>query len=115
MSLNLRQDFGGQSRGGLDALFEPAPLADRMGSGEATSRWALEAAYGFPAFGGLWTGSPHAGFGLATGARDYSVGWRLAPEAANAPDFSFDLKATRRENDATEAEHTVGFEVNVRW
>ena len=114
-SLNLRQDFGGQSRGGLDALFQPATLADRTGSGEATSSWALEAAYGFPAFGGRWTGSPHAGLVLATGARDYSVGWRFAPEAADASDFTFDLKATRRENDATEAEHTVGFEVNVRW
>ena len=114
-SLSLRQEFGGQATGGLDALLQPATLGDRTGSGEATSRWALEAAYGFPAFGGRWTGSPHAGFGLATGARDYSVGWRFAPEAADASDFTFDLKATRRENDATEAEHTVGFEVNVRW
>ena len=122
-SLSLRQEFGGQAQGGLDALFQPATLEDRTGS-EATSRWSMEAAYGFPAFGGRWTGSPHVGLGLATGARDYSVGWRLTPAApstgsgqanANAPDLSFGLRATRRENDAAEAEHTVGFEITARW
>ncbi len=113
-SFSLRQDFGGQANGGLDALFAPAPLEDRAGS-EATSRWAVEAAYGFPAFGGRFTGSPHVGLGLATGSRDYSVGWRLAPEAATAPDISFGLRATRRESDTQAAEHTVGFEVRARW
>ena len=113
-SLSLRQEFGGQAQGGLDALFQPATLEDRTGS-EATSRWAMEAAYGFPVFGGRWTGSPHAGLGLATAARDYSLGWRLTPEAANAPDVSFGLRATRRESDTAQAEHTVGFEVNARW
>ena len=112
-SLSLRQEFGGQAQGGLDALFRPATLEDRTGS-EATSRWAMEAAYGFPAFGGRWTGSPHVGLGLATGARDYSLGWRLAPET-NAPDLSFGVKASRRETDTDAPEHTVGFEVRARW
>ena len=53
----------------------------------------MEAAYGFPAFGGRFTGSPHVGLGLATGARDYSVGWRLAPETATTQDLSFGLRA----------------------
>ena len=113
-SLSLRQEFGGQANGGLDALFQPATLEDRTGS-EATSRWAMEATYGFPAFGRRWTGSPHVGLGLATGARDYSLGWRLTPEAANAPDLSFGLRATRRESDTAQAEHTVGFEATARW
>ncbi len=114
-SLSLRQEFGGQAQGGLDALFQPATLEDRTGS-EATSRWSMEAAYGFPAFGGRWTGSPHAGLGFATGARDYSVGWRLTPAAnANAPDVSFGLKATRRESDSAAPEHAIGFEITVRW
>ena len=113
-TLSLRQAMGGQAQGGLDALFAPDPLADRAGS-EADSRWAMEAAYGLPVFGGRWTGSPHAGLGLAAGARDYSLGWRLAPEAANAPDLSFGLKAARRESDAAEAEHVVGIELISRW
>ena len=113
-SLSLRQDFGGKATGGLDALFAPETLDDRTGS-EAASRWALEAAYGLPVLGGRWTGSPHAGFGLSTGARDYSVGWRLTPEAANAPDLSFGVRATRRESDVQAAEHTFGVELTARW
>ena len=113
-SLSLRQEFGGQAKGGLDALFQPAALEDRTG-GEATSRWSMEAAYGFPAFGGRWTGSPHAGLGLATSARDYSLGWRLTPEAASAANISFGLKATRRESGTQAPEHTVGVEITARW
>ena len=115
-SLTLTQDWGGQAKGGLDALFTPQTLDRRGGGGEATARWRAEAAWGFPAFSGRFTGSPHVGLGLATGARDYSVGWRLTPAAnANAPDISFGLKATRRENDWTEPEHTMGFEAIARW
>ena len=75
----------------------------------------MEAAWGMPAFGGRFTGSPYMGLGLATGARDYSLGWRLAPEAANAPDLSFGLRATRRESETAAPEHTVGVEMRVTW
>ena len=113
-SLSLRQEFGGQAQGGLDALFQPATLEDRTGS-EAASRWAMEAAWGFPAFGGRWTGSPHVGLGFATAARDYSIGWRLTPEGRTAANVSFGLRATRRENAAQAPEHTIGFEITARW
>ena len=113
-SLDLRQEFGGRATGGLDALFQPEAVEERSGS-EATSRWTLKAAYGLPTLGGLFTGSPHAGFGLATAARDYSLGWRLTPEAANAPDLSFGVTATRRESGAAGPEHTLGFETTARW
>ena len=116
LSLALRQEMGGQARGGLDALFRADPLEDRTGSGETAARWTAEAAYGLPVFGGRFTGSPHVGLGLATAARDYSVGWRLTPAAnANAPDISFGVRATRRESDTAMPEHTVGFEINARW
>ena len=114
LSLGLTQDWGGQAAGGLDALFSDAPLEDRTGSGMAESRWVAEAAYGLPVFGGRFTGSPHMGLGLATGARDYTLGWRLEP-AAGAPAVSFGVQATRRESDGTVPEHTVGFEINARW
>ena len=113
-SFSLTQDWGGQAKGGLDALFQTAPLADRAGGGEPTARWQAEAAYGFPVFGDRFTGSPHVGLGLATGSRDYSLGWRLTP-TVRSPDLSFGLKATRRENDGTVPEHTVGFEAVARW
>ena len=116
LSLALRQEMGGQAKGGLDALFRADPLEDRTGSGETAARWTAEAAYGFPAFSGRFTGSPHMGLGFATGARDYSVGWRLTPAAnANAPDISFGVRATRRESDTAMPEHTVGFEATARW
>ncbi len=113
-SLSLRHDFGGRATGGLDALFQPQTLEDRTGS-EATSRWAVEAAYGLPAFGGRWTGSPHAGLGLATGVRDWSLGWRLTPEGASAPDLSFGVKVTRRESGTARAEHGIGVDLAIRW
>ena len=113
-SLGLRQETGGRAREGLDALFAPDPPRDRTG-GAAASRWTMEAAYGFPAFGGRFTGSPHVGFGLSAGARDYSLGWRLTPEAGTAPDVSFGLSATRGESGARAPEHTVGFEITARW
>ena len=75
----------------------------------------MEAAWGLPVLGGRFTGSPYMGLGLATGARDYSLGWRLAPEAASAPGLSFGLRATRRESGTAEAEHTVGVELSASW
>ena len=113
-SLSLRQEFGARAGGGLDALFAPDPLEDRTG-GEAASRWSMEAAYGFSAFGGRWTASPHVGLGLSAAARDYTLGWRWTPEVASTPDLVFGWKATRRESDAAAPEHTVGFEIRAMW
>ena len=114
LSLSLRQDWGGQAAGGLDALFTSDPLGERGGAGEATARWHAEAAYGFPALGGRFTGSPHVGLGLAKAARDYTLGWRLTPHG-NAPDLSFGLRATRSESDAAPPEHRLGVEVDIWW
>ncbi len=113
LELSLSQEIGGPSTGGLDALFASEPLSERPDSDE-DSRLKLEAAYGFPVFSGQYIGSPHMGLGFATGARDYSLGWKLTP-SKNAPDVSFGLQATRRESDMARPEHTVGFEINARW
>ena len=112
-SFSLRQDFGGPASGGLDALFAPATLDERSGA-EATRRWTAEAAWGFPAFGGRYTASPHAGLGLAPGTRDVTLGWRWTP-AENAHPLAFGLKATRRQSDGAAPEHAVGFEASARW
>ena len=115
-SFSLGQSFGGSPEGGLDALFAVNPLENRAGGGETDTRWTAEAAWGFPAFGGRFTGSPHAGLGLSAGTRDYTLGWRLAPAAnTNAPDVSFGAKATRRERDAAPPEHIIGLEAGARW
>ena len=61
------------------------------------------------------TGSLHVGLWLATDARGYTLGWRLTPEAASAPDLSFGLKAARRESDGAAPEHILGVEASVQW
>ena len=115
LSLALRQEMGGQAEGGLEALFRADPLEDRTGSGETAARWTVEAAYGFPALGGRFTGSPHAGFGFMGDGRDVTVGWRLSPVSSGVPDLSFGVRATRRESLGAAPVHAAGFEMTVRW
>ena len=64
---------------------------------------------GFPAFGGRFTGSPHVGLGLATGARDYSLGWRLTPAGPNVGDIGLRPQgpASRERRDAAGAHGRV--------
>ena len=113
LSLALRQEMGGQATGGLDALFRADPISERTGS-ESDTRWTAEAAWGFPAFSKRFTGSPHVGLGIAPGARDYMLGWRLTP-AAGAPDLGFGVTATRRESDGADPQHGIGVELDTRW
>ena len=114
LSLSLGQDWGGETTGGLDALFASDPLSQRTGT-EATSRWTMEAAYGLPAFSEHFTGSPYVGLALSAGNRDYNIGWRLTSEADAIEDLSFDLKVTRSENDGSQPEHRVGVELRRTW
>ena len=113
LSLALRQERGGQATGGLDALFRADPLRARTGS-EKDTRWTAEAAWGFAALDRRFTGSPHVGLGIATGARDYTLGWRLTPEAGGL-DLGFGVTATRRESDGAAPQHGIGVQLNTRW
>ena len=113
-SFSLRRTLGSASSGGLDALFAPDVLSERSGS-EATGRWTAEAAWGFPAFGGRYTGSPHAGLGVTDTARDTILGWRLTPAGPAASDLSLSILATKRESDGAETEHRIGIRAGARW
>ena len=100
VSLSLRQDVGGSSVGGVEALFAAESQGRyAMGDAAAGGRLALEAAWGLPVFGGGFTGSPHVGYGLSDAGRDYSLGWRLAP-AGSAGAGTLSLE---REGDAARA------------
>ena len=66
-------------------------------------------------FGGGFTGTPNAGFGLSETAREFRLGWRLNPAAASAGGFEFRLDAARRDGDGAAPEHWVGFGVTSRW
>ena len=113
-SIRMNWDWGGQATGGLDSLFTPQTLERRTGTDSTTARWRAEAAYGIPVLGGRFIGSPHMGLGLATGSRDYSLGWRVTPQSS-APDLSFGLSAMRTESDSVAPEHAVRFEAIFRW
>ena len=113
LSFTLRHELGGQASGGLDALFDAESIGERPGS-ELMPRWTAEAAWGLPAFSGLYTGSPHVGYGLAPNGREYTLGWRLEP-APNGPDLSLGIKTTRRDSDHAPAEHRFGLEIRTRW
>ncbi len=113
LSLGLRRETGGRSGDGLDALFAAEPLHGRA-AGEAADRWSAEAAYGLPAFGGRLTAGPALGLGFARGSRDYSLGWRLVPEAG-AAGLSFGVEAKRRERGGAAPGHGVSLELGLRW
>ncbi|MYJ53786.1 MAG: hypothetical protein F4090_02550 [Nitrospira sp. SB0672_bin_25] len=115
LSLSLRQQAGGQSRGGLEALFAPTLLEDRKGAGMQRRSWQLEGAYGFPALGGRYVGSPHLGLGHSADVREWTAGWRLEPDSPGARDLSFGLKAVRRESEGAAPENVIGFEFALRW
>ena len=113
-SVRMNWDWGGQATGGLDSLFTPQTLDRRTGTDAPSARWRAEAAYGWPVLGGRFIGSPHMGLGLATGSRDYSLGWRVTPQSS-APDLSFGVSAMRTESDSFAPEHAVRFEAIFRW
>ena len=114
----LRQDLGGQSSGGLQALFSANPLNGRMGH-QPVSRWTAEAGWGIPIFGGRATGVPTLGLGLSDMGRDYSIGWQSAPAEALAGqhtrEFQFRLALTRRESAMAPPTHGVGLEARALW
>ncbi len=115
-SLSLRQAIGGSADGGIEALFATTtPLGDggNIGSG-AGMRRTLETAYGFSAFGGRFTASPHAEVDFTERARDYALGWRFVPHKL-ASDLAFGIKATRREGETLAPVHVFGVEATVRW
>ncbi len=115
-SLSLRQAIGGSADGGIEALFATTtPLGDggQIGSG-AGMRRTLETAYGFSAFGGRFTASPHAEVDFTERARDYALGWRFVPHKL-ASDLAFGIKATRREGETLAPVHVFGVEATVRW
>ena len=87
------------------------------GEFDAARGLQAEAGYGLALFGGRFTGTPNAGFGLADGGlRDWRLGWRLTSAVPGDPGFEVNLDATRREpaNDA-EPEHGVMLRGGIRW
>ena len=90
------------------------------GAFEPEGRLEGEVGYGVALFGGRFTGTPNAGFGLSQGGRDWRLGWRLTPAGPGAGGVEVSLDATRREpaNDAgsgAKPEHGVMLRGAMRW
>ncbi len=136
-TLNLRQDIGGPSSGGVQALFAselPGVGSTGMGGGStgssAGTRWILETAYGLAACDDRFTLSPSFGLAASDTSVDFHLGWQLMPELSeDALDLSLTFKVTRRElldvgtvNSIDSIgtleqgpEHGVHMEVSARW
>ena len=120
LSFALRPAWGADASA-AERLLGGDPLANLAANDddtdEARGRLEAELGYGLPAFGGRFTGTPHAGFTLGESARDFNLGWRLAPATRTGLDFDLGLEATRREaaNDADEAELGIGLKLNARF
>ena len=82
------------------------------GAFDAARGLRAEAGYGMSLPGGF-TGTPNLAFGTWDGARDWRLGWRLAPSGGG---FELNLDAIRRET-ATDpgAEHGIMLRSVARW
>ena len=113
-SVSMRQEIG-EPTGGEDVLFAPGPL-EEVG-GEATTRQEVEAAWGFPALGGDYTGSPYVAQGSSDTSRDTTIGWRLTPEHKedNAPDLSLGVMTRNRQKRGEADDQSVGLDLIANW
>ncbi len=117
LSLSLRQDRGGPSSGGMQAVLSPNALSTgdlASGTSGGAATWAVEMGYGLPAFDERYTATPRLSYGLSAGNREYGLGWRLNP-AEGVPDVTLGVLARRRESMRAPPEHGIEIEVSARW
>ncbi len=129
-TLNLRQDIGGPSSGGVQALFASELPGVGVGGDAVGTRWTLETAYGLAACDDKFTLSPSFGLAASDTSVDFHLGWQLMPELSeDALNLSLMFKITRRElldvgtvnsidsvgTPERGPEHGVHMEVIARW
>ena len=118
LKLSMSRTLGAQASGGVDALYERGTLAglaanDNGESGDtlAQRRFEMKLGYGLAAFGDRFTAMPVVGFGMSSGHRDYSLGWRIAEARGAGLVFSLDVEGARdepAEGDGA-SRHRLGF------
>ena len=119
LSLSL-SSRGGADTGGANALWRGELPKGGPGAGaHPAGRIEGEVGYGFAAFGGRFTATPNAGFGLEDGGgSDYRIGWRLASAVWRDPGLEVSLDATRREEangTGRPAHQGLALTGTVRW
>ena len=112
-SFGVRHEIG-EILNAQDALFATNGFSSDESKLNA-DRWSVESAWGFPVLNGKFSGGPVAEFGFHGDERDYSVGWQLMPELSSAPNFTFDVRAIRREKPDSTSESQVRIEGRVSW
>ena len=115
LSVSLRYEQDGKASDGLDAMLANGLPSNRSESDHKTETLRLDAAYGLPAFGGSFTGTPHAGVALFEEGRDIYLGWRLAPADQNPYNFSMGFKASTRQSEGMPTENIVELDMGMRW
>ena len=123
LSFHLAPTLGAASSG-AERLWSARDARGLVPGGEfePESRLAGEVGYGVALFGGRFTGTPNAGFGLSQGGRDWRLGWRLTPAGPGAGGVEVSLDATRREpagasgaGTGAKPEHGVMLRGAMRW
>ena len=115
-SASVTQAVGGQSTGGVDALFSPqiatVPQAGNNG-GLGHKQRTLEArfGYGLALFDGGYTGTPQLGMGITPTGRELVLGWQLAEEKTRGLAFRLGVEGAQQESVVGEAGHrySLGF------
>ena len=117
LSLSVGPSWGASPTGGVNALLGRETMTGVAldGATPQGGRLGTEAAWGFPAFGGRYTGTPYLGLGLTEAGRDYRFGWRLGAVDIEALQLSLGLEGTRRESDGRPAEHGAMLLSSLRW
>ena len=118
LSLSLTQSLGASAAGGVDALLGRETMAGLAAPGGASSggRLDADAGYGFPVFGGRFTGTPYLGLGTSAGGNDQRLGWRLTPERRDRLYIALALEGLRRVAANGDApEHGIVLRFTARW
>ena len=117
LSLSVGPSWGASPAGGVSAFLGRETMAGVAldGATPQGGRLGTEAAWGFPAFGGRYTGTPYLGLGLTEVGRDYRFGWRLGAVDIEALQLSLGLEGTRRESDGRPPEHGAMLRSSLRW
>ena len=117
LSLSVGPSWGASAAGGAEALLgletmSGLPLDNTPPPG---GRLGVEAAWGFPALAGRYTGTPYLGLGLREGGRDLRLGWRLGAVRREGLELALGLEGTRLESNGRSPEHGATMRLMLRW
>ena len=117
LSLSVGPSWGASSTGGAEALLGPETMSG-LALDNATppgGRLDAEAAWGFPALAGRYTGTPYLGLGLRQGGRDLTLGWRLGAVRREGLELALGLEGRRLESNGRSPEHGAMVRLILRW